>query len=71
MYDSTDAQFQASADRNQVDTCDDEDQWQPPQILQTDKPFPPTKCHGTLTFQHFCNLGEVCLISPYQQNTED
>lgn len=43
-----------------VDLSDEEDLWQPPHLLETDKLYPKTKCHSTLTFMHFCNLAQVC-----------
>lgn len=38
---------------------DDGDLWEPPKLLETDKVYPTTRCHSTLTFMHFCNLAEV------------
>lgn len=45
-----------------VDLSDEQDLWQPPHLLETDKMYPETKCHSTLTFVHFCNLAQVCFL---------
>ncbi|OJI95766.1 hypothetical protein ASPVEDRAFT_119458 [Aspergillus versicolor CBS 583.65] len=41
------------------DESDEEDIWQPPHLLETDKIYPPTKCHSTVTFQYLCKLGAI------------
>ncbi|KAL4894302.1 hypothetical protein BDV59DRAFT_192640 [Aspergillus ambiguus] len=41
------------------DLSDEGDLWQPPHLLETDKLYPETKCHSTLTFMHFCNLAQI------------
>ncbi|KAL4881368.1 fungal-specific transcription factor domain-containing protein [Aspergillus karnatakaensis] len=41
------------------DLSDDQDLWQPPHLLETDKIYPETRCHSTLTFKYFCNLTEI------------
>ncbi|KAJ6023638.1 hypothetical protein N7460_014033 [Penicillium canescens] len=41
------------------DISDDEDLWQPPNLLEADKIYPKTKCHSTLTFMHFCDLAQI------------
>lgn len=51
--------FPIVANNNLVDLSDEEDLWQPPHLLETDKVYPKTKCHSTLTFIHFCNLAQV------------
>lgn len=45
-----------------VDLSDDDDLWQPPLLLETDKLYPETKCHSTLTFVHFCYLAEASYL---------
>jgi hypothetical protein len=50
-----------------VDESDEEDIWQPPHLLETDKIYPPTKCHSTVTFQYLCKLGAVWTSFPSTQ----
>lgn len=54
--------FLGVANDDLVDLSDEEDLWQPPHLLETDKLYPETKCHSTLTFMHFCNLAQVCCL---------
>lgn len=51
-------------DEHLVDLSDDGDLWKPPHLLETDKLYPETKCHSTMTFMHFCSLAQVCVQTP-------
>ncbi|KAL3456018.1 fungal-specific transcription factor domain-containing protein [Aspergillus heterothallicus] len=42
-----------------LDLSDDEDLWQPPHLLETDRFYSDTKCHSTVTFHYFCNLADI------------
>ncbi|KAI9928606.1 hypothetical protein MW887_001821 [Aspergillus wentii] len=56
------------------DLSDDNDLWQPPHLLETDKFYPETKCHSTMTFVHFCSLAQIineCYNSVYNGSTRN